>query len=207
MKEVINLKGFAVKDIKPNPLNPRFIRDKKFQDLKTSIQDLPEMLSLREIVVDENYIVLGGNMRLKALKDLKYKTTDVVVWKGLSDIEKKEFIVKDNANYGNWDWDILANSFDEKDLKRFGLNVWQPQDDIDSFDGTEEFQYFDEEEDEEQDKLASEEVVYKKKPIMVIEFNILDYPVAYDLIKTLTDKGADIGALLIEKLISENGNI
>ena len=202
MKEVINLKGFPVKDIKSNPLNPRFIRDKKFEDLKRSIQDLPQMLSLREIVVDEDCIVLGGNMRLKALKDLKFKTTDVVMWKGLSDIEKKEFVIKDNANYGNWDWDILANSFDETDLKRFGLNVWQPQEAIEEYND-----YEFENNDEEEDIIEANSELFKKRAVMVVEFNILDYPVAFDLIKTLTEKGADIGALLIEKLISEDGNI
>jgi len=202
MKEVINLKGFPIKDIKQNPLNPRFIRDKKFEDLKRSIQDLPQMLSLREIVVDEDCIVLGGNMRLKALKDLKFKITDVVMWKGLSDIEKKEFVIKDNANYGNWDWDILANSFDETDLKRFGLNVWQPQEAIEEYND-----YEFENNDEEEDIVEANSELFKKRAVMVVEFNILDYPVAFDLIKTLTEKGADIGALLIEKLISEDGNI
>jgi len=201
MKEVINLKGCPVKDIKPNPLNPRFIRDKKFEDLKRSIQDFPQMLSLREVVVDENYIVLGGNMRLKALIDLKVKTTDVVMWKGLAEDEKKEFIIKDNANYGNWDWDLLANSFDEADLKRFGLNVWQPQEAIEEDNHDYGF-----EEDKPTLTESGEPEAYSKKAVLVVEFNILDYPVAYDLIKTLTDKGADIGALLIEKLISENGD-
>jgi hypothetical protein len=201
MKEIINLNGFPIKDIKPNPLNPRFIRDKKFEDLKRSIQDFPQMLSLREIVIDEDNVVLGGNMRLKALTDLKFKTTNVVMWKGLAEDEKKEFIIKDNANYGNWDWDVLANSFDEVALKRFGLNVWQPQEAIaeDNYDyGFEE---------ETTTTKTDEPEPYSKKAILVVEFNILDYPVAYDLIKTLTDKGADIGALLIEKLISEDGNI
>lgn len=102
MKEIINLNGFPIKDIKSNPLNPRFIRDKKFEDLKRSIQDFPQMLSLREIVIDEDCIVLGGNMRLKALKELNFKITNVVMWKGLADDEKKEFIIKDNANYGKF---------------------------------------------------------------------------------------------------------
>ena len=202
MKEVIYLDDFPVKDIKANVLNPRIIRDKKFEDLKRSIQDLPQMLSLREIVVDEDCVVLGGNMRLKALKDLKFKKTNVVMWKGLTPDEKKEFIIKDNANYGNWDWDILANSFDEVALKRFGLNVWQPQETI-AEDNTD--YGFEVEEESFSDNTEAEP--YSKKAFLVVEFNILDYPVAYDLIKYLTDKGADIGALLIEKLISEDGNI
>lgn len=201
MKEIIKLNAFPIKDIKPNPLNPRFIRDKKFEDLKQSIKDFPEMLLLREIILDENYIILGGNMRYKALQDLKYKTTNVIVWEGLSEDEKKEFIIKDNANYGNWDWDELANTFDEVDLKRFGLNVWQPQEVIEQDENDYGFQ--------EDEKITddTEPEPYSKKHILVVEFNILDYPVAYDLIKTLTDKGADIGALLIEKLKEEYGNI
>jgi len=202
MKEIINLNDFPIKDINPNPLNPRFIRDKKFEDLKRSIQDLPQMLSLREIVVDEDCVVLGGNMRLKALKDLKFKTTNVVMWIGLTPEEKKEFIIKDNANYGNWDWDILANSFDEVALKRFGLNVWQPQEAIEEDNTDYGFEV-----DEETITEQTEAEPYSKKAVLVVEFNILDYPVAYDLIKYLTDRGADIGALLIEKLISEDGNI
>jgi hypothetical protein len=202
MKEIINLNGFPISKIKSNPLNPRFIRDKKFEDLKRSIQDFPQMLSLREIIIDEDCVVLGGNMRLKALKDLNFKITDAVMWKGLSDDEKKEFIIKDNANYGSWDWDVLANSFDEVALKRFGLNVWQPQEAIeeDNYD-------YGFEEDKTTLTESGEAEPYSKKAVLVVEFNILDYPVAYDLIKTLTDKGADIGALLIEKLISEDGNI
>jgi hypothetical protein len=203
MKEIININSFLVKDIKPNPINPRFIRDKKFEDLKNSIKDFPAMLSIREIIIDENNIILGGNMRYKALIDLNIKTTDVIVWKGLAEDEKKEFIIKDNANYGNWDWDVLANQFDEADLNRFGLNVWQPQEAVvDTFDDW-ELDNIDEEEDFED---ANKEL-FKKRPVLVVEFNILDYPVAYDLIKTLTDKGADIGSLLIEKLTEEYANI
>jgi hypothetical protein len=195
------IKDYPVKDIKENPLNPRFIRDRKFEDLKQSIKDLPQMLSLREIIIDEDSVVLGGNMRLKALKELKIKTTDVVIWTGLSEDDKKEFIIKDNANYGNWDWDVLANEFDEQDLKRFGLNVWQPQDYTDDSDDEYDVKFEQEQEEVEQENE------FKKRQSIVVEFNILDYPVAYDLIKQLTTKGIDIGELLIEKLTEENGNL
>lgn len=202
MKEIIYLESFPLKDIKPNPLNPRFIRDKKFEDLKQSIKDLPEMLQLREIIVDEDLFVLGGNMRLKALTELKFKTLDIVMWKGLTEEEKKEFIIKDNANYGNWDWDVLANSFDETDLKKFGMNVWQPQEE---YDEEQEPDYGFEEPEEFKGDTPPDP--YSKKSVIVVEFNIMDYPVAHDLIKTLTDKGADIGALLIEKLKTEDENL
>ena len=195
------IKDFPVKDIKENPLNPRFIRDRKFEDLKQSIKDLPQMLSLREIIIDEDNVVLGGNMRLKALKELKIKTTDVVIWSGLEEDEKKEFIIKDNANYGNWDWDVLANEFDEQDLKRYGLNIWQPQENINNSDNDYDLQFETEQEE------IQQETEFKKRQSIVVEFNILDYPVAYDLIKTLTTKGIDIGELLIETLTEENGNL
>ena len=187
-----------IKDIKPNAINPRLIRDKNFEDLKKSIKDFPQMLSLREIVVDENNIILGGNMRYKALKDLKSKDAYVIQWSGLTEEQKKEFIIKDNANYGNWDWDVLANIFNEEDLKRYGLNIWQPQ---------QMFEEYYKETDYEEETEANDLKPYEKKEVIVVEFNIFDYPVAHDLIKTLTDKGADIGALLMEKLISENGNL
>lgn len=205
MKNIEYLKSFPVKNIKANPLNPRLIKDKKFEDLKTSIKEFPKMLSLREIIVDENYIVLGGNMRLKALKDLKFKSTDVVMWKGLTEEEKKEFIVKDNANYGSWDWDVLANSFDEVKLKKFGLDIWQPQEYVEQ--ESDDFYEYNFQEEEESTLKQPNENTYESKNVIVVEFDIVDYPVAYDLIKRLTGKGADIGALLIEKLIEEYGNI
>ena len=199
----IELLGLTlIKDINPNKINPRLIRDKNFQELKQSLSDFPDMLSLREIVVDENNIILGGNMRYNALKDLNIKEAYVIKWIGLTEEQKKEFIIKDNANYGNWDWDVLANLFNEEDLKRYGLNVWQPQDLYESYNDN-EFDYNDDEQDATEDNIET----YKKKEIIVVEFNILDYPVAFDLIKTLTDKGADIGALLIEKLKEEYANI
>ena len=199
----IELLGLTlIKDINPNKINPRLIRDKNFQELKQSLSDFPDMLSLREIVVDENNIILGGNMRYNALKDLIIKEAYVIKWIGLTEEQKKEFIIKDNANYGNWDWDVLANLFNEEDLKRYGLNVWQPQDLYESYNDN-EFDYNDDEQDATEDNIET----YKKKEIIVVEFNILDYPVAFDLIKTLTDKGADIGALLIEKLKEEYANI
>jgi predicted PolB exonuclease-like 3'-5' exonuclease len=191
-----------IKDINPNKINPRVIRDKKFQELKQSLLDFPDMLSLREIVVDDDNIILGGNMRYNALKDLNIKEAYVIKWYGLTEEQKKEFIIKDNANYGNWDWDVLANLFNEEDLKRYGLNVWQPQEIYESYDDN-EFDYNDDEQDAAENNIET----YKKKEIIVVEFNILDYPVAFDLIKTLTEKGADIGALLIEKLKEEYANI
>tara|TARA_R100001163_G_C5060586_1_gene197397 strand:+ start:1102 stop:1830 length:729 start_codon:yes stop_codon:yes gene_type:complete len=116
--------------IKGNPNNPRIIKNDKFKKLVKSIKEFPEMLKLRPIVVDENYMVLGGNMRLKASQDAGLKEVWVDVAEGLSEEQKDEFIVKDNVNFGEWDYDLLSNDFNSKQLVEWGLDVWENQDDI-----------------------------------------------------------------------------
>ena len=112
-----------ITDIKPNPNNPRIIKDDKFKKLVKSIQDFPQMLELRPIVIDENNVVLGGNMRLKAC--IEAGLTDVPVKQAadLTEEQKKEFIVKDNVGYGEWDWDDLANNWNTDDLIEWGLDI------------------------------------------------------------------------------------
>ena len=109
--------------IKPNPENPRVIKDEKYKKLVKSIQDFPEMLELRPIVIDENNVVLGGNMRLKALQELGYEDVPVVLAKDLTEEQKKEFIIKDNVGYGEWDWDTLASEWDSVQLEEWGLEI------------------------------------------------------------------------------------
>jgi DNA modification methylase len=115
--------------IKPNKDNPRLIKDDKFKKLVKSIQEFPEMLKLRPIIVDEDMIVLGGNMRLKASKDAGLKEVWVEVAEGLTEEQKKEFIVKDNVGFGEWEWDMLANEWDSVQLAEWGLDVWENEDD------------------------------------------------------------------------------
>jgi hypothetical protein len=112
-----------INEIKPNPNNPRIIKDDKFKKLVKSIQDFPQMLELRPIVIDENNIVLGGNMRLKACIEAGLKDVPVKQAKDLTEEQKKEFIVKDNVGYGEWDWDDLANNWDEQLLTEWGLDI------------------------------------------------------------------------------------
>jgi DNA modification methylase len=112
-----------INEIKPNPNNPRIIKDEKFKKLVKSIQDFPQMLELRPIVIDENNIVLGGNMRLKACIEAGLKDVPVKQAKELTEEQKKEFIVKDNVGYGEWDWDDLANNWDEQLLTEWGLDI------------------------------------------------------------------------------------
>ena len=112
--------------IKQNPTNPRIIKDDKFQKLVTSIKEFPEMLEARPIVVNPGGIIIGGNMRYKACKaaGLTEAPVYVATWE---ESKAKEFIVKDNVGFGEWDWDILANEWDAAELDEWGLDVWQPE--------------------------------------------------------------------------------
>lgn len=144
-------KTIDIKALRLNDDNPRIIKDYKFQKLLKSILTFPEMLSLREVVTDETMLVLGGNMRLRALlhiaqmteQELRQQlkqfgaerhtdywmlfhdkpTAEVKIAEGLTDEQKKEFIVKDNVGYGEWDWDMLANEWDMEDLKDWGVDL------------------------------------------------------------------------------------
>ena len=110
-------------EIKANPNNPRIIKDDKFKKLVKSIQDFPEMLKLRPIVVNDDMVVLGGNMRLKACKEAGLKTIPIIKASLLTEQQQKEFIVKDNVGYGEWDWDDLANNWDAEQLTDWGLDI------------------------------------------------------------------------------------
>jgi len=118
-----------ISKVKGNPNNPRLIKDDKFKKLVKSIQEFPEMLKLRPIIVDEDMVVLGGNMRLKASKDAGLKEVWIEIAEGLTEEQKKEFIVKDNVGFGEWEWDMLANEWDSVQLAEWGLDVWENQDD------------------------------------------------------------------------------
>jgi len=112
-----------ISQIKPNPENPRIIKDHKFKQLVESIKSFPQMLELRPIVIDENNVVLGGNMRLKACIEAGLTDVPVVQAKDLTDLQKKEFIVKDNVGYGEWDWEDLANNWDVEQITDWGLDI------------------------------------------------------------------------------------
>jgi len=112
-----------ITDIKPNPENPRIIKDHKFKQLVESIKSFPKMLELRPIVIDENNVVLGGNMRLKACTEAGLTDVPVIYAKDLTEEQKKEFIIKDNVGYGEWDWEDLANSWDVEQITDWGLDI------------------------------------------------------------------------------------
>lgn len=138
------MKKLKIKKLKRNPNNPRVIKDAKFEKLKASIKQFPKMMELRPIVLDESNVVIGGNMRLKACTDMGWTEVPTIVfdksdWEEnemLLDVDLRksykercnEFVIKDNAGFGEWDWDILANSYEEKELDFWGLDVWQSED-------------------------------------------------------------------------------
>jgi DNA modification methylase len=112
-----------ISKIVENPNNPRTIKTDKYQKLVKSLKEFPEMLEKRPIVVDENMIVLGGNMRLKACGDAGIVDVPVVIAEGWTDEQKREFIIKDNVGFGDWDWDIIANEWDTEELEDWGLDL------------------------------------------------------------------------------------
>ena len=120
-----------ISKIKKNPNNPRLIKDNKFHKLVKSIKEFPEMLEIRPIVVNEEMIVLGGNMRLKACQEAGLKEIPVIKASELTAKQQREFIVKDNVGFGEWDWDMVANEWDNDLLNEWGLDVWQPEKEID----------------------------------------------------------------------------
>lgn len=113
-------------EIKPNPNNPRVLRDERFAKLKQSIQEFPKMMSLRPMVVDSEGFILGGNMRYRALQDLGFKEIpDEWVKRAdeLTEEEKQRFIIADNVGFGEWDWDTLGNEWDIDELADWGLEI------------------------------------------------------------------------------------
>jgi len=112
-----------ITEIKSNPNNPRICKDHKFKQLVKSIQDFPQMLELRPIVIDENNIVLGGNMRLKACIEAGLTDVPVIHANNLTEEQKKEFIIKDNISFGEHDWDVLANEWNILELDEWGLDI------------------------------------------------------------------------------------
>lgn len=147
MEQTYEIKNIKVTDLEINkgqifglPKNPRFIRDERYNALKHSIEEAPEMLGLRELLVypyEGKNIVIGGNMRLRACLDLGYAEIPCKVLPEETPVAKlREYVIKDNESFGQNDWDILANEWDNEELKDWGMEVWSDTSnttDIDSF--------------------------------------------------------------------------
>jgi len=116
------MESIAISKVRPNSDNPRYIKDEKFKKLVQSLRDFPEMANVRPIVVNKEMVVLGGNMRLKAMQEAGWSEVPVQVvdW---SEEKQREFTIKDNVGFGEWDWDELANTWDAEELNEWGLDV------------------------------------------------------------------------------------
>ena len=112
-----------ISHIKTNPNNPRLIKDDKFKKLVRSVKEFPEMLEIRPIVVDKDNIVLGGNMRLRACQEAGLKEVSIIKAEELTKKQQREFIIKDNVGFGEWDWDDLANEWEVDELGEWGLDL------------------------------------------------------------------------------------
>jgi ParB-like chromosome segregation protein Spo0J len=112
----------SILQITKNPANPRIIKDERFAKLVQSLKEFPEMANVRPIVVNKDMVILGGNMRFKAMKEAGWKEVpvEVVDW---SEEKQREFIIKDNVGFGDWDWEQLANEWEAEQLADWGLEV------------------------------------------------------------------------------------
>ena len=175
-----------INELKPNESNPRIIKEAKFNKLVKSIKDFPEMLELRPIILDENNVILGGNMRYKACVAAGLKEVPVKIAKGLTEEQKEEFIVKDNVGFGEWDWDILGNQWDNAKLGEWGMDVWQPEEAVD-YSVLEDLDLG----STLQDKEAS------VKRAIQIEFEPEHYDEAVLLINTARKEGKNVGLIVL----------
>ena len=105
-----------ISKVRPNEDNPRYIKEEKFKKLVQSLKDFPEMANARPIVVNKDMVALGGNMRLKAMQEAGWKEVpvEIVDW---TEEQQREFIIKDNVGFGEWDWDMIANEWDTEKLE------------------------------------------------------------------------------------------
>lgn len=178
--------------VKSNPNNPRIIKDDKFSKLVNSIKELPQMLQLRPIVVNDDMIVLGGNMRLKACIEAGLKEVPVIKASDLTPDEQRQFIIKDNVGFGEWDWDMLANEWDAAELADWGLDVWQASE-------TPDYSILDGEDMSGQ----LEDMAGGVKKAIQIEFEPEHYEEAAELVKFWRGRELYIGGFIIEKLKEE----
>lgn len=185
-----------ISQIKPNPKNPRVIKDDKFKKLCKSIEEFPEMLEKRPLVcftdTDGKFVVLGGNMRLKASKEVGLKELPILLADDWTEEQKNEFLIKDNVGFGEWDWDSLTNEWDVEKLDDWGLNVPIFADDVD----------YSILEDEDLDDQLNDMAGGVKKAIQ-IEFEAEHYEEAYELVKFWRQKELYIGGFIMEKLKEE----
>lgn len=183
--------------IKPNPDNPRVVKDEAFKKLVKSISEFPKMMALRPMVIDENNIVLGGNMRLRALQELGYEEIPADWVRSAADLteeEKRRFIVADNVSFGEWDIEALkGEGWDVGDLEEWGLDG-----DLFTIEQEADVDYSALDDEDVSDKVASMESGTKKA--LMIEFTLDEYPDAYETMKKARDADINIGREMVKHL-------
>lgn len=187
-------KKVKISEIKANPENPRVIRDDKFKQLVNSIKKFPKMLEVRPIAVNADMVVLGGNMRLKACQEAGMKEITIVVLDNFNEQEQKEFIIKDNVAFGEWDYEVLANEWDVEKLDDWGLNV-------PVFGTDEPIDYSILEGADVSDQMT--DMAGNVKKAIQIEFEPDHYEEAQELVKFWREQKMYIGYFLIQKLKEE----
>lgn len=192
MATQMHFQYLKINKVQPNPENPRVIKDHKYKALVKSIKDFPKMLEIRPIVVNTDMVILGGNMRLRACQEAGLKEIPVIVAKDLTESEQREFTIKDNVSFGEWDWDVLANDWDDSELNDWGLDVWKKAEEIDLSILNE-------------DDLSSDlsDMTKNIKKAIQIEFEMEHYEAAQELVKWWREQGLYIGGFLMEKLKEE----
>jgi ParB-like chromosome segregation protein Spo0J len=185
-----------ISEVKSNPNNPRVIKDEKFKSLVKSIQDFPEMAEIRPIVVNADMIILGGNMRFKAMKEAGWKEVPVIIADHLTPEQEREFIIKDNTSGGDWDWEMLAMEWDADQLEDWGL-------DVPKFAEQPDYSILDEE--DVSDQLA--DMTNGVKKAIQIEFEAEHYEEAYALVKFWRERNAYVGSMIMEYLKSEKDKL
>lgn len=146
-----------------NDENPRIIKDDKFKKLVKSIQDFPQMLEIRPIVVDEGMMILGGNMRYQACKDAGMEYIYIIRAENLTSEQKREFVIKDNASFGEWDWDVLANEWESQELNDWGIDVWRHEEGMSLEDVFEEHESTPKEKEEEKEDTYEIKATFTSK--------------------------------------------
>jgi ParB-like chromosome segregation protein Spo0J len=185
-----------ITNIKPNPRNPRLIRDSKFDSLCNSLREFPEMLEKRPLVcftdMDGKFVVLGGNMRLKAAKEIGLKELPIMLADDWTAEQKDQFLIKDNLNFGEWNFDELQADWDVEQLEAWGLDIPEFAPDVD-------YSILDDEDVEAQLNEMTDGV---KKAIQ-IEFEAEHYVEAYELVKFWREQGGYVGGMIMEFLKAE----
>ena len=193
--QTIRMEFIPISKVIPNSDNPRYIKEEKFKKLVQSLKDFPEMANARPIVVNQEMVALGGNMRLKAMQEAGWSEVPVKIvdW---SEEKQREFIIKDNVGFGDWNWDELANTWETEELTEWGMDVWRPEEDVD-------YSILDEEDVDDQLKDMADGV---KKAIQ-IEFEPDHYEEAYQLVKFWRDQDAYVGKMILDFLKAEKNKL